>query len=242
MVAPGSHAGRRRPHRGLVTAGFLLAVGCLLLPLLWLPALIVGIVALARGRVAAGIAVLVLSQALSAAGGFLYQALVVKPYRVPSASMAPTLTVGERFLVDRMSYRFNDPEIGDIVVFKPPAGATAATGECGAAHRPDQPCPRPTPRSADVTFVKRIVAGPGDRVAIRGGRLVRNGEQESEPYVRPCAGPPACDLPRETVVPPGHWFVLGDSRGESADSREWGPVPTGWLVGRRLLTYWPPGR
>lgn len=231
-----SRADQSKPHGRLVTAGYLLAFGSLLLPLLWLPALIVGIIALARRRIVAGIVVLVLSQVLAAVGGTLYSALLVKPFRVASESMAPTLALGERFLVDRVSYRFGEPDRGDIVVFKPPEGAQ--TDECGSASRPDQPCERPTPGLSDVNFVMRVVAGPGDRVAIRGGRLVRNGELQREPFIRPCAAGVLCELPRETGVPSDHYFVLGDNRGAASDSRSWGPVPRDWIIGRKWVTYW----
>ncbi len=153
--------------------------------------------------------------------------------------MEPTLDVGQRVLVNRFLYHFTDPGIGDIVVFHPPAGADRGT-ECGAPHSPRQACPQPTPDRSDQNFIKRIVAGPGDRLSIRNGHPVVNGvEVTDEPFTNPCGVGGACNLPRPIVVPPGHWFMMGDNRGASQDSRFWGPVPREWIIGKAFATYWP---
>jgi signal peptidase I len=101
-------------------------------------------------------------------------------------------------------------------------------------------CPRAVPEEIeDLSFVKRVVAGPGDRVALRGGRVVRNGKPVTETYIRPCvADEDACDFPVAVTVPDGQWFMLGDNRPASDDSRFWGPVPEDWIVGTKILTYW----
>ena len=102
----------------------------------------------------------------------LIQALVVKPYRIPSESMEPTLDIGQRVLVDRIGNRFTDPSVGDIVVFKPPAGAEQPFGEqCGSPPPEGQVCIEGTPEKADTTFIKRVVAGPGDRIRIDDGHV-----------------------------------------------------------------------
>lgn len=171
------------------------------------------------------------------------QAWVVKPYQIPSESMEPTLDVGQRVLVNRFIYHFQDPAIGDIVVFHPPAGADRGA-ECGVRPRPGEPCPRPTRDESSQNFIKRIVAGPGDRLAIRGGHPVVNGKPVTdEPFITPCgrAGPP-CDMPRPITIPPDHYFMMGDNRGASDDSRFWGPVPRDWIIGKAFATYWPPDR
>ena len=174
------------------------------------------------------------------------QAFLIKPFRIPSESMVPTLEVSQRVLVDRVSFRFSDPHRGDVVVFKPPSGAEAEgaeSGACGAQSiRRDQPCPRPTDEQADANFIKRVVGEPGDRLKVVDGRVYLNGRLQSEPFARPDSECPICNLPREITIPPGHFFMMGDNRGQSADSREWGPVPKDWIIGNAFATYWPPRR
>jgi signal peptidase I len=179
--------------------------------------------------------VLIVAVALGLALGI--QAFLVKPYRIPSESMEPTLNVGQRVLVSRFNYHLGDPGRGDIVVFHPPDGAESNT--CGAPHPEDQVCPRPTPERANVNFIKRIVAGPGDRIAVRNGYAVVNGKVQREKFIRPCA-PGTCNFPRPIKVPAGHFFMMGDNRGASDDSRFWGPVPEKWIIGQAFSTYWPP--
>jgi signal peptidase I len=171
------------------------------------------------------------------------QAFVVKPYQIPSESMEPTLDVGQRVLVNRFQYHLGDPGIGDVVVFHPPAGADRGT-ECGVRRAPNQPCPQPTEERSDQNFIKRIVAGPGDRLSVRNGHPVVDGEiNRDEDYILPCSmGGGGCNLPREIVIPPDHYFMMGDNRGSSDDSRFWGPVPRDWIIGKAFATYWPPKR
>lgn len=186
----------------------------------------------------------------------LIQAFVVKPYQIPSASMVPTLNVGQRVLVNRVNYHLSDPDRGDIIVFHPPRGAENGT-RCGAERANDgdtdadegtynpatQPCPLPTPETSDTNFIKRVVAVPGDRLRIEDGHPVINGEVQEEDFARPCpgAGSP-CNLREEITIPPDHYFMMGDNRGSSDDSRFWGPVPRDQIIGQAFLTYWPPDR
>jgi signal peptidase I len=179
------------------------------------------------------------------------QAFLVKPYRIPSPSMVPTLEVGQRVLVNRIGNTFNDPEVGEVVVFHPPVpadeggGAKGPSGLCGAEPEPRQPCPKEFPEKADVNFIKRVVAGPGDTIAIRNGHVILNGvsqEDKEADYINPCAAGDDCDFPTPITVPPDHWFMMGDNRGASDDSRYWGPVPKEWIIGGAFATYWPPGR
>jgi signal peptidase I len=181
--------------------------------------------------------VVIVAVALGLALGI--QALLVKPYRIPSESMVPTLEVGQRVLVNRIGKRFSDPSVGDVVVFHPPAGSESDT--CGNRNiGEDQPCDRPTVDRADVNFIKRVVAGPGDKLQVRNGRVIRDGKPLKEPYARPCGTGTGCDFPGEITIHKDHWFMMGDNRGESDDSRFWGPVPREWFIGGAFATYWPP--
>ena len=168
------------------------------------------------------------------------QAFLVKPFRIPSESMVPTLEIGQRVLVDRVSFRFGDPDRGDIVVFKPPAGADQTM--CGVERPSDQACPKETPERSDTNFIKRVVGVPGDHLKVMGGRVFIDGKQQDEPFIRPDDSCSICNLPEEITIPKGHFFMMGDNRGESADSREWGPIPEKWIIGKAFVTYWPPGK
>ena len=168
------------------------------------------------------------------------QAFLVKPFRIPSESMVPTLDIGQRVLVDRVTYRFSKPGRGDIVVFKPPKGAD--DNVCGVRHSSDTACPRPTSGRSSTNFIKRVVAVGGDRLKVLDGRVFINGRRQKEPFIRPNSQCGICNLPREITIPKGYYFMMGDNRGESADSREWGPIPEKWMIGKAFATYWPPGR
>jgi signal peptidase I len=170
------------------------------------------------------------------------QAFLVKPYQIPSESMEPTLVPGERVLVNRLSYSIGgDPSIGDVVVFHPPVGADGNGRECGVDRAADQACPEGTSEQSDQNFIKRIVAGPGDTLYIEDGHPVVNGvKKEDEPYIRPCRGNADCNLQEPIEIPPDHYFMMGDNRGASDDSRYWGPVPKDWIIGKAFFTYWPP--
>ena len=169
------------------------------------------------------------------------QAFLVKPFRIPSESMVPTLEVGQRVLVDRVSFRFSDPDKGDIVVFKPPLGSEQ--NRCGIEPPPDgSACPRPTPERSDTNFIKRVVGTPGDRLKVIDGAVYINGKRQKEEFARLDSECEICNLPKEITIPKDQYFMMGDNRGESADSREWGPVPKKWLIGKAFMTYWPPRR
>lgn len=181
------------------------------------------------------------------------QAWAVKPYKIPSPSMEPTLDVGQRVLVNRFSERLGgDPEIGDVIVFHPPLNAVPdeqpadALPECGvpeAEQISGQPCPAPGRVPAEQNFIKRVVAGPGDRLQVIDGIPVVNGVPVTGDWkIIPCGGGLNCDFPRPITIPPDHYFVMGDNRPASDDSRFWGPVPRDWIIGQAFATYWPPQR
>ena len=157
--------------------------------------------------------------------------------------MEPTLDVGQRVLVNRFLYHLNDPAIGDIVVFHPPAGADSGT-ECGVKSRipANRAQSRPRPSRAR-TSSSGSSPGPATRSRSRNGHPVVNGvEKTDEPYTMPCGSAPACNLPQTITIPPDHYFMMGDNRGASDDSRFWGPVPRDWIIGKAFATYWPPDR
>ena len=175
------------------------------------------------------------------------QAYAVKPYRIPSGSMEPTLKVGERILVNRFSHRIGgDPGLNDITVFIPPRGAdTDACGHPGEGPfyqgpGSSRPCSQSTGGEGSEAFVKRVVGLPGDTIAVRHGHVIRNGKPAREPFASECEDP-SCNLDPITVAP-GHYFMMGDNRGFSDDSRYWGPVARGQIIGRAVLAYWPLGR
>lgn len=180
---------------------------------------------------------LIVAVALGLALGI--QAVLVKPFRIPTQSMVPTLEVGQRVLVDRVSLRFSEPHIGDIVVFKPPAGADE--NMCGTADYDPaaEACPEPTEGESDMNFIKRVVAEPGDELKVVDGIAYVNGEPLDEPYVKGDVACGSCNLTNPITIPPGHFFMMGDNRGSSADSRVWGPVPEDSIIGNAFVTYWP---
>ena len=182
--------------------------------------------------------VLIVATALALALGI--QAFLIKPYRIPSESMEPALDIGQRVLVNRIGNRFSDPNVGEVVVFHPPKGSE--DNSCGAPPRSGQACSKPTANRSDVNFIKRVVAGPGDRISIRDGRVILNGKPQKESYARRCGAGGECTFPQTITVPAGHYFMMGDNRGSSDDSRFWGPVPKRWIIGGAFATYWPPKR
>ena len=166
--------------------------------------------------------------AIAVAAVLAIKAWVVNPYRIPSSSMEPTLHCAkpeqgclsgssDRVLANRFIYRFRDPSRGDIVVFETPERAITV---CGAGG----------------TFVKRLVGTPGDRISMSSGVLSVNGEEVDEPYVN--GGPRGPDFP-ERKLGADEYFMMGDNRGYSCDSRRWGPVTRADLIGPVFAVYWP---
>jgi signal peptidase I len=151
-------------------------------------------------------------------------------YRVPSGSMEPSFSIGTTVWVQTQGY---SPAVGDVVVFHPPD--EAAQELCGPVPHTVRPggaaCDRLMPPPANVRLIKRIVAGPGDVISIRDGHIIRNGKRERDSYIRQCGSSPECNFPTPIKIPARHWFMMGDNRSESDDSRFWGPVPTAWIIG-----------
>jgi signal peptidase I len=174
------------------------------------------------------------------------QAFLVKPYRIPSASMEPTLNINQRILVDRLAMTLGSTKVGEIMVFHPPQNyEVCADPDQGGdvTGQPDaQACDVAQRKHASVTFVKRVVGLPGDRLSIQDGRVFRNGKPEPDSFTIPCDGSVSCNFPRTIVVPKGDYYMMGDNRPDSDDSRFWGPVRRSWLIGQVFFSYWPPDR
>jgi signal peptidase I len=167
------------------------------------------------------------------------QAAVVKPFVIPSQSMEPTLMPGQRVLVNRLAYDFGStPARGDIVVFHPPSSLV-----CKVNVPATEPCPESMTTPSSQYFVKRVIGLPGDHLWIENGHPVINGKElKHEPYITPCSDSTSCYMPHIITIPRGEYYMLGDNRGDSDDSRYWGPVPESWIIGEVFATYWPPDR
>ncbi len=200
-----------------------------------------------RKPLASSLVELVVIVAVALGLAFLIQAFIVKPYRIPSGSMLPTLHIDQRVLVDRIGSNFISPKVGQIIVFHPPSNYQAGCvdpnqGENQAGEDAAQPCGVPWSQESSQTFIKRVVGLPGDHISIRNGHVIRNGIQEKDPYIEPCGADGSCNFLRPIVVPKNDYYMMGDNRGESDDSRFWGPVPKSWIIGQAFFTYWPPDR
>lgn len=154
---------------------------------------------------------------------FVIQAFVAQPYQIHQLSMESTLEPDQFVLVDKLTPRFDPYNRGDIVVFAPPAGWT----------------------KEDTPFIKRVIGLAGDTVEIRDGQVIVNGAQLVEPYLYQVNGQPQPTVDAqehgEWAVPDGELFLMGDHRAQSQDSRTFGSVPVGNVVGRAWLRYWPVG-
>jgi signal peptidase I len=182
---------------------------------------------------------------------YVVQLLIVKPYRIPSESMVPTLAIGDRVITARFLLRFRDPHRGEVFVFHPNGKGSdvfqPAQGEVAASSE---------------NYVKRVIGLPDETYGSLRGKVfickgdrtdtaIVNGELNTgrcaylnEPYVHgqpttTCQG--SADVP-PTYIAPKHYLMLGDNRENSADGRCWGLIPRGQLIGRVFMTYWPLSR
>ena len=175
------------------------------------------------------------------------QAFIIKPYRIPSGSMLPTLHINQRVLVNRLGTHFSSPGIGDIIVFHPPKDYAAgcsnpSEGADAGPHTAARACDVAQIQESSETFIKRVVGLPGDRISIQNGHVIRNGVKEQDSYIAPCGGSGSCDFRAPITIPRNEYFMMGDNRGESDDSRFWGPVRKSWIIGKAFFSYWPPDR
>jgi signal peptidase I len=142
---------------------------------------------------------------------------VAEPRFIPSTSMAPTLHIGDRLVVDKLSYHWRSPRRGDIVVFRPPQSLQK---EGYDSHQ---------------AFIKRVIGEPGDTLQVIRGQVFLNGQPLIEPYI---LEPPRYQT-SPLVVPPDSLLVFGDNRNNSNDSHVWGPLPQKNLIGLARFRFWP---
>jgi signal peptidase I len=173
-----------------------------------------------------GLAVLVVAIVVA----ILLRTFVVQTFFIPSGSMEPTLQIGDRILVNKLSYHLHSVKRGDIVVFSRPANEN-----CGGPEVND--------------LVKRVIGLPGDLMSLSHGYVFVDGKRLNESWLPPSSqgvtdpGPPgnAANLAHPYLVPANDYFVMGDNRTDSCDSRWWGPIPKSLIVGKVEMRIWPLG-
>jgi signal peptidase I len=190
-----------------------------------------------RRRLAEDIALV----AIAVAVAVVVRALIAQAYYIPSASMVPQLRVNDRVVVSRVAYHLHSPRRGDIVVFKAPpslnTGKSVTKNPLGRFFRSIGVALGVT--EDQTVLIKRVIGLPGDTVSAHGGRVYIGNEVLVEPYLP--AGTVISDF-GPVKVPQGDVFVMGDNRGNSEDSRFFGPVPIHTIIGRAIWKVWPPWR
>jgi signal peptidase I len=146
----------------------------------------------------------------------LIRAFVAEPRYIPSDSMIPTLQIGDRLVIEKVSYHFHPPQFGDIVVFEPPPQLQ----RLGYAK--------------DQAFIKRVIGQPGETVYVRGGKVYVN----DRPLTEPCIAAPPDYILAPAQVPADAYFVMGDNRNNSNDSHVWGFLPSKNIIGHAWLRFW----
>lgn len=142
---------------------------------------------------------------------FLVRHFLFENYKVVGRSMDLTLHDNQYLVVNKLGFRLHEPQRGDIIVFR-------------------------DPRNSERKLIKRVIGLPGETLEIQQGRVSINGEQLAEPYIE---APARYSMP-STLIPAGHYFVLGDNRNNSSDSHNWGVLPEDAIIGKAWLSYWPP--
>lgn len=143
--------------------------------------------------------------------------LIAEPHQVSGNSMFPNFHNGEYIITNKLATRFSQIQRREIIIFT-------------------------SPREANKVFIKRVIGLPADSIKIQGGQIFVNGQPLDEPYLPPTTRTPAGSYlaeGEEIVVPQGQYFVVGDNRTGSSDSREWGPVKRELIIGQAWLRYWP---
>ena len=148
---------------------------------------------------------------------FFLRTFVAEPRYIPSESMLPTLEVGDRLIVEKLSYYTHPPQRGDVIVFAPPPQLQEQGFE------------------ADQAFIKRVIGLPGDTVEVKGGQVFINHQLLTESYIAAAPNYPMSPM----VVPSSQLFVMGDNRNNSNDSHIWGFLPEANIIGRACFRFWP---
>jgi len=146
--------------------------------------------------------------------------LILQPHKIKGSSMDPNFEDGEFLLTEKISYRFREPQRGEVIVFKAPG-----------------------PKKDE--FIKRIIGLPGEKISIKEGKVFINGRLLRESYIKDeviTSGGSFLEEGLEILVPKDHYFVLGDNRIASSDSRSWGFVSKEAITGKAWLIYWPPSK
>ncbi len=165
----------------------------------------------------------------------LVKSFLIQVFWIPSGSMEDTLQIGDRVVVNKLSYRIGDPDRGDVVVFEPESLAEESLATKVSRNLLESIGLR-TPES---DLIKRVIGLPGETVEIRNNSIHIDGSPIDEPYL------PVGLVMRDQgpwEVPDGHYFVMGDNRNSSNDSRVFGAIPRSRIVGRAFSVVWPPSR
>lgn len=145
---------------------------------------------------------------------------IMSPQEISGQSMYPTFENGEYILTNKIEYKLHEPQRGDVIVFK-------------------------SPRNKDIDYIKRIIALPGDTLSLQEGKYYLNGKKLAENFLSPDLYTFAGSYLQENIevtIPSGTYFVSGDNRPHSLDSREFGPIPKEDIIGKALIRYWPVDR
>lgn len=164
-----------------------------------------------RGYVLEAVEILVIAVAIA----FGIRTFIAEARYIPSGSMLPTLKIDDRLMVEKITYYFRRPERGDIIVFNP--------------------TDRLIEQKFRDAFIKRVVGVPGDKIEVKEGKVFLNDQPLTENYI---LEPPSRNSP-PTIVPPDQYFVMGDNRNSSYDSRFWGAVPRDRIIGKASFRFWP---
>jgi signal peptidase I len=149
---------------------------------------------------------------------FFIYLLIMRPHKISGQSMMPNFQDAEYLLTEKVTYYARNPNRGDVVVFMPPISTT------------DE-------------FIKRVIGLPGEQVMVKDGHVYINDRELAEPYLKDnviTSGGPFLPEGQEFTVPTGDYFVMGDNRQNSSDSRYWGPITKKVMTGRAWVAYWPP--